>query len=487
MKFNSIQFLVFFPIVAIVYFVIPQKWRWLLLLCASYLFYMSWRPKYVLVLLVVTGIGYLAGRLLDKENRPKNRRFIFVFSLISTLGILFFFKYFSSSISIFQGIITQLDGLKWVPENIFLPLGLSFFTFQSMSYMIDVYRGTVRPEKHAGIYAVFTAFFPQLVAGPIGRANHLLPQYHEKHEPDYENVVTGLQRMAWGFFKKLVIADRLAPLVDKVYGNPGDYSGAILILATYAFAYQIYCDFSGYADIAIGAAKVLGFQLTENFQRPYYAQSIPDFWRRWHISLYNWLRDYIFYPLQRALMRRQFRSGDLVSIIIPPMATMLASGLWHGEHWNFVIWGGLHGVYMASSVLWTRFKRSITWSISLPNWTTTGLKIFATFNLVSFAWIFFRANTISEAIYIVGHMFTSFGTSINLADLMPNGAYDWGILIFSALLVEIIQIMEIKNENLRQRFRSQPIWLRWSLYFGIVTVLLIFGKFASTEFIYARF
>jgi alginate O-acetyltransferase complex protein AlgI len=405
MRFNSIEFLVFFPIVSIAFFILPHRYRWLLLLGASYFFYISWKPKYILILLAVTAVSYLAGLWLGRDRNPVTRRFVLGISLAASLGTLFVFKYFDFSDPVVQGIFGQLGVSRFVPQNILLPLGISFFTFQTMSYTIDVYRGVARPEKHAGIYALFVAFFPQLVAGPIGRANLLLPQYHEAHEPEYERIVSGLQRMVWGLFKKLVIADRLAVLVDTVYGDPTAYTGIALILATYAFAFQIYCDFSGYADIAIGAARILGIRLTENFQQPYRAQSIPDFWRRWHISLYNWLRDYIFYPIQRALLRRRFSSRSLVAIIIPPMLTMLASGLWHGGHWTFLIWGALHGIFMVLSVLWGQAQRSISWSFSLPSALVTGLKIFATFNLICFTWIFFRANSLSDAMYIIGHLF----------------------------------------------------------------------------------
>lgn len=486
MKFNSIQFLVFFPVVVTAFFTIPHRWRWLLLLGASYLFYMSWRPKYIVVLLVVTGISYLAGLWLSREKRPATRCLFLILSLCAILGILLFFKFFDFSNPAFQRILAQLGVPRFVSEYALLPLGLSFYTLQVMSCIIDVYRGTVKPERHAGIYALFVAFFPQLLAGPIGRANHLLPQYHQEHAPDYERIVSGLQRMVWGLFKKLVIADRLAIAVNTVYGNPTDYSGLPLILATYAFSFQLYCDFSGYADIAIGAARVMGFQLAENFNRPYSAQSIPEFWRRWHITLSNWLRDYIFYPIHRAIIKRQ-SSSSLLAIVVPPMVTMLISGLWHGETWNFIIWGALHGMFMVVSIWWSQAKRSILWPFSLPPGLAAGVRIFITFNLVSFTWIFFRANSLYDALYIVGHLFTNPGTPAPLFDLMPGGAYDWMIVILAILLMEWIHFMQAKRGGLRQALRVQPVWLRWPLYFGLVMIIFIFGKFASTEFIYSRF
>ncbi|MEO8355672.1 MAG: MBOAT family O-acyltransferase [Chloroflexota bacterium] len=487
MQFNSIEFLVFFPVVSIAFFIIPHKYRWLLLLGASYFFYMSWKPKYIVILLAVTGISYLAGLWLGRDKNPATRRLVLTFSLVLSLGILFIFKYLDFSDPVFQNVFGQLGISRFEPGNILLPLGISFFTFQTISYTIDVYRGIIKPEKHVGIYALFVAFFPQLVAGPIGRANLLLPQYRKTHVADYENMVSGLQRIVWGLFKKLVIADRLALLVDTVYGDPTAYTGMALILATYAFAFQIYCDFSGYADIAIGAARVMGFQLTENFQQPYYAQSIPDFWRRWHISLYNWLRDYIFYPIQRALLRRKFSSRSLVAMIIPPMITMLASGLWHGDNWTFIIWGVLHGIFMVISVWWGQAKKTMSWSFALHPKLATGIRIFATFNLVCFTWIFFRANSLSDAVYVIGHLFADWKLQASLVDLMPGGLYDWMIAILAILLMEMVHIVQMRGGGLRPVVLAQPVWVRWSIYFALVLVIFIFGKFGSTEFIYARF
>jgi D-alanyl-lipoteichoic acid acyltransferase DltB (MBOAT superfamily) len=293
--------------------------------------------------------------------------------------------------------------------------------------------------------------------------------------------------MAWGFFKKLVIADRLALLINPVYNEPSSYTGTVLILASYAFAFQIYCDFSGYADIAIGAARVMGFQLQENFQQPYYAQSILDFWRRWHISLYNWLRDYIFYPTSRALHRSEIRSRNFLGLVLPPMATMLVSGLWHGANWTFLIWGALHGMFMVISVLMSKRKTHLHLPFRLPSHLVAGLKIFATFNLVSFAWIFFRANTLSDAMYIVGNLFVNQGIPSSLFQTMPGGWYEWLIALLALLLMEAVHWMQERNGSIRSVIRCQPAWLRWSAYYGLVIVIFMFGKFEASEFIYSRF
>ena len=488
MKFNTLQFLLFLPVVATLFFILPHRWRWILLLAGSYLFYMSWNPKYIIVLLVVTAVGYIVGLWLTRETDPKTRRLILIFSLAIILGILFFFKYFNHANPLLQVLFGQLIGSDlWPVIHVAIPLGISFFTLQAISYVIDTYRGVAPSEKQAGIFALFIAFFPHLTAGPIARAKHLIPQFYEPHTADYEKIVTGLQRMAWGFFKKLVIADRLALLVNPIYDDPSAYTGAVLLLATYAFAFQIYCDFSGYADIAIGAARVMGFQLQENFQQPYYAQSIVDFWRQWHISLSNWLRDYIYYPMSRALHRSNLRSENILVLIIPPFTTMLVSGLWHGTNWTFLVWGALHGMYMVISVLTSRWKNRLDLPFALPARITVGLKIFVTFNLVSFAWIFFRASSLSDAVYIVRHLFVNTGIPPSLFEIMPGGWYEWMIALLALLLMEAVHWMQERHGSLRTVIQCQPVWLRWSAYYSLVMVIFMFGKFEATEFIYSRF
>jgi alginate O-acetyltransferase complex protein AlgI len=484
-KFNSIQFLVFFPLVATTFFLIPHRWRWTLLLGASYFFYTSWNPKYIVVLLAMTAIGYVSGRLLEHQTHPTTRRFILSLGLLASLGILFFFKYSDLSNRVLHAAFDRL-GIGY-GVYLVLPLGISYFTFLTLSYITDVYRGTIKAERHAGIYALFVGFFPHLMAGPIPRATQLLPQFRTVHSPDYELVVSGLLRMAWGFFKKLVIADRLASMVSTVYGDPMAYTGTALILATYAFAFQVYCDFSGYADIAIGAARVMGLKLQENFQQPYYATSIPEFWRRWHITLYDWLRDYVFYPLSRALKRSRFASDQLLALALPPMLTMLASGLWHGTNWTFIIWGALHGTYMVSSVLWNRANISLRLPFSLPPSVETALKIFFNFNLVCFAWIFFRAKSISDALYIIQHLFRSLEINASLYNLMPFGWYDWLIALLAIFTMEGVHYIQRKYGSIREVILRQPVWLRWSVYYALIMVIFMFGKFGAGEFIYARF
>ena len=298
MLFNSLHFLIFFPIVIVIYFCIPHKYRWILLLFASYYFYMSWKAEYVILILISTIIDYFVAIKISREDNEKMRKIYLLLSIITNIGLLISFKYLnfiSSSVSEFL----QLFSIQFSPIilDVLLPVGISFYTFQTLSYTIDVYRRRIKPERHFGIFAVYVSFFPQLVAGPIERGKNLLPQFLEKHYFDYIRVTNGLKLMLWGFFKKIVIADRLAVVVNAVYNNPTEFTGAPLILATVFFAFQIYCDFSGYSDIAIGTAQVMGYNLMDNFKRPYFAGSISEFWQRWHISLSTWFRDYLYIPL----------------------------------------------------------------------------------------------------------------------------------------------------------------------------------------------
>src|SRR5580700_10722651 len=327
MLFDSLQFAVFFPVVCGLFWTLPERFRWLLLLVSSYYFYMCWRPEYALVLVVITAIDFFVGLSLAKATQPKARRAILLASLAANLGILFFFKYYNfAALS-----INSLTATAVIPAmGLVLPIGLSFHTFQSMGYTIDVYRRKVEPERNWGTFATFIVFFPQLVAGPIERAGEMLPQLHHYKNFEYRRVTTGLKLMAWGLFKKVVVADRLGTLVDPIYRDPNIVSAPMLVLATVAFGYQIYCDFSGYTDIAIGSAEVLGIRLTPNFRAPYHSPSLQEFWTRWHMSLSTWFRDYVYVPL----------GGNRVSSLrwgFNILILFALSGVWHGANWTFIL------------------------------------------------------------------------------------------------------------------------------------------------------
>lgn len=449
---------------------------------------MSWRAEYIILILTTTLVSYGVGIKLKAETNPSLRRRWLFLSLAVNLGLLFTFKYFNFFNDSFRQLFQVSDLNYPIPMlNVLLPVGISFYTFQTLSYTLDVYRGLIEPERNLGIFALFVSFFPQLVAGPIERADNLLPQFHTKKSIDYERIVSGLQRMAWGFFKKVVIADRLALLVNTVYNDPTQFSGMPLIIATYAFGFQIYCDFSAYSDIAIGAARILGFNLTENFQQPYFAQSVSDFWRRWHITLSTWFRDYIYFPILRGFLRRNRNRWALQNIVIPSLITMLASGLWHGANWTFVIWGALHGVYLIGGLIWQRYWPKKVGSFEPPSAVITFIKIFVTFNLVTFAWIFFRANSLSDATYIVSHLFTNIELKVSLYGTMPGGLYEFSIALFAILLMELVHWLQMTKGSVRRVFSNQPIWVRWSAYYVLVLAIIIFGNFGLEEFIYFQF
>ena len=317
MLFNSFEYFLFFPIVAMLYFGVPQRLRWVLLLAASYFFYMCWKPGYLLLIVASTLVDYWAGLGIGRATSVSGKRGYLAVSLTANLGLLFFFKYYNFFSDSLREFSRLWGGTLDIPHSDFLlPVGISFYTFQTLSYTIEVYRGNKEPERHLGIFALYVAFFPQLVAGPIERAQRLLPQFREKHEFVYDRVVSGLKLIAWGLFKKVVIADRLAGVVDVVYGNVDAHSGPAFVVATVAFAFQIFCDFSGYTDIAIGSARVMGFELMTNFRRPYFAASIPDFWRRWHISLSTWFRDYVYVPLGGSRVSRSRWYGNLFIVFL---------------------------------------------------------------------------------------------------------------------------------------------------------------------------
>ncbi|MEZ4968360.1 MAG: MBOAT family O-acyltransferase [Flavobacteriaceae bacterium] len=495
MLFNSEQFLVFFPIVILLFFLFPQKLRWVWLLLVSYYFYMSWNPSYAILILISTVITYLSGIVIGQINessyskqQKETRKKIFVtISFISNLAILFFFKYFDFIDNSIKHLAEQI-GFEWHESkfNILLPVGISFYTFQALGYTVDIYRGRLKPEKHFGIYALFVSFFPQLVAGPIERATHLLPQFKEPKKFDYERIKSGLLLMLWGLFQKVVIADRLAVLVNSVYNNPSEYEGVQFIVATIFFSFQIFCDFSGYSDMAIGAAKILGYDLMKNFDRPYFSKSLREFWRRWHISLSTWFRDYLYFPLggSRVSTLKIYRNIAIVFVV---------SGLWHGANWTFVIWGALHGVYLiieeVSKPITDKISRLI--NIDQNGFSYKFINVLKTFALVCFAWIFFRANSINDAFYIIDHLFVQ-----NWSKLFGNNLFSLGLdekdfymAIISLLILFMVHWIQ-RTRNIREWLDHQWIPVRWGFYMGLVIFVLVFGYYGNyekAEFIYFQF
>ncbi|HRI89041.1 MAG TPA: MBOAT family O-acyltransferase [Candidatus Hydrogenedentes bacterium] len=482
MLFNSLHFVLFFPLVATAYFLLPHRFRWVLLLAASYYFYGSWSWKYLALLLLTTAVDWIAAlRIAASDRQPKKRAWL-IASLVCNLGVLFTFKYFNFFIESAReaaaawGLDIPYPGLE-----LLLPVGISFYTFQSISYTVDVYRGLTPPQRHLGKYALFVAFFPQLVAGPIERSWHLMPQFDTPHKLDLTRIRSGALLMLVGFFKKLVIADRLALYVDAVYNNPADYEGWPLIVETYFFAFQIYCDFSGYSDIAVGGARILGFDLMRNFKRPYFATSIVDFWHRWHISLSTWMRDYLYIPLggNRATPRRVAMNLFIVFVL---------SGLWHGANWTFVVWGALHGGYICIARYFEarRTPDPSPNAGSGPSTAATFLKVVVTFHLVLFAWIFFRADTLTNAYLIIIRALEGLGASpLAIFDPIPVVEFWTGLFCVGLLLG--LQYLEERGRPLEGRLNDSARPLRWAVYCVLLLCVLFFGKFTSQQFIYFQF
>lgn len=488
MLFNSTHFLFFFPIVVFLYFLLSPKYRWILLLAASYYFYMSWNPTYLILILTSTVITYLSGIFIYNTNSKRKKKTYLIGSLLSNLSILFMFKYFNFTVESINIIFSFMKFNSQIPNLRFLlPVGISFYTFQALSYSMDVYRGKIAAEKHFGIYALYVSFFPQLVAGPIERSDRLLPQFKKTFLFDYDRITSGLKLMLWGYFKKLVIAERLAIVVNTVYNNVYDYSGLNLIISTIFFGFQIYCDFSAYSDIARGAAQVFGYELMENFNRPYFSKSIGEFWKRWHISLSSWFRDYLYIPLGG---NRVKKTRYYLNIII----TFLVSGFWHGASWNFIIWGFLHGFYLIIGDVTYDFRGKLLFKTHIMKYPVLvkALKIFIVFLLVNFAWIFFRANTVSEAIYIVTNLFNFEENLFTFSALQTSlkklhiTKIEFLITSSSIVLLEVIHLIQ-RTGSIRDKIKSKPIIARWFMYYIIVFFILLFGKFGNNQFIYFQF
>lgn len=475
MLFNSIDFIFFFIIVTIAYFFIPHRFRWILLLGASCYFYMAFVPIYILILGFTIIIDYFAGIYIEKAQ-GRNRRLLLIVSLVANISVLVVFKYYNFLNESFGYLLGDFGYQNPIPYlSILLPIGLSFHTFQAMSYTIEVYRGNQKAEKHFGIYSLYVMFYPQLVAGPIERPQNILHQMHEKHEFNYARVVSGLQLMLWGFFKKLVVADRLSIYVGSVYGHPDLHNGTSVVIASLFFAVQIYCDFSGYSDIAIGCARVMGYDLMINFKRPYFARSISDFWGRWHISLSTWFRDYLYIPLG-GNRRKRYR------VYLNLLVVFIVSGIWHGANYTFIVWGLLHGIYTLTGMIYKPHGERLAQASGINKSVLNFLNICFNILIVTFAWIFFRATSIGEAFSLIGNL-KSFGAKPFLGDGISNMAH-------SILAILLLFIAEYKMEYLKDKFNffsHRLVWLRWASLTVAIFIILLFGVFSGGQFIYFQF
>jgi D-alanyl-lipoteichoic acid acyltransferase DltB (MBOAT superfamily) len=500
MLFNSIEFAIFLPIVFTLYWFVVNKnlkLQNVLLLLASYFFYGWWDWRFLFLILISSFTDYFVGLGLLKESKQKTRRILLLTSLFVNLGMLGFFKYYNFFVGSFSNAFTLLgQHLEISRLNIILPIGISFYTFKTLGYTIDVYKGKIEPTKNILTYLNFVSFFPELLAGPIDRANNLLPQFDKPRVFDYNNASLGIKLILSGLFKKMVIADSAAVLVNRIYDNPSGYVGLPMVVATVFFAFQIYCDFSGYSEIAIGTGKLLGFNLMNNFNKPYFSASLTEFWKRWHISLTTWFRDFVFLPTAFSISWRTkgerviLLKKDLFIYIAASAITWMLTGLWHGANYTFIIWGGLHGLILVVEHLFrkNKFKSAYKAFNILKTW----FNILLTFTIVCFTWIFFRANSLPDAGFIIKNMFSDVKDYSNLSvlstkfrglGLMPKDLF---ILIFFILFMLGMELLD-KNGSLDKLLSKRPFF-KWSYYYLLLVFILFFGTAnAAANFIYFQF
>lgn len=493
MLFNSFNFLTFFVLVTTAYFLLPHRWRWVLLLAASCYFYMAFVPLFILILFFTITVDYIAGIAIE-ESEGKRRKLFLTLSILANIGVLFVFKYFNF---FNQNIAELANFLNWNYSleslSLILPIGLSFHVFQSLAYTIEVYRGNQKAERHLGIFALYVMFYPQLVAGPIERPQNLLHQFKENHYFDFSRIGRGLELMLYGYFKKLVIADNLAIYVNAAYSNPAEYSGLSIAIATVFFAFQIYCDFSGYSDIALGAAEVMGIRMMTNFRRPYFSRTIAEFWRSWHISLSTWFKDYVYVSLGG-------NHGSHLRVARNLMITFVLSGLWHGANWTYVVWGALNGMYLIIGKLTYSFRERLfaTQSLVLTNVRKFGATLF-TFILICIAWVFFRAETISDALLMIKKMFTDWqniSTRMTSPDFISQeiflnfAPYDFYWCVAGITILLIAEFCALKEYDV-QLFTNERPFLKWTIKWLILSteilLIIVLTKSTAQQFIYFQF
>jgi len=494
MLFNSFDFLVFFPIVVIIYFLIPQKIKYIWLLITSCYFYMCWNPKYIILIATSVLITYLSGIVLDKTKNDMHRKIVVAVSFLSNLSILCFFKYADFLLGNINAVLAKMNvALIEKPFDVLLPVGISFYTFQALSYTMDVYRKEIDSEKNFFKYALFVTFFPQLVAGPIERSKNLLNDIRtipEKKMWDYDRITKGLIMMLYGLFLKLVIADRVAIMVDFVFNNYQNYDSLVLLIGAVGFSLQIYCDFASYSTIAIGAANVMGFKLMENFDTPYFARSIKEFWRRWHISLSTWFRDYLYIPLGGNRCSKFRKHLNLLIIFT-------VSGIWHGAGWHYIAWGFLHGMYQVIGEWFAPLKTYVCEKMCVKTESLSHklLQTVTTFSLVTFAWIFFRANSMREALGYVKGLFSGYKIDTIFDETLLNiglNEYEWNVLFVSLLILFLVSLVKYNfSMNLAVFLQKQSIWFRWAVIYILLFMTIIYGKYgpkySQQAFIYFQF
>jgi D-alanyl-lipoteichoic acid acyltransferase DltB (MBOAT superfamily) len=490
MLFNSIEFFFFFSFVVLIYFLLPHKFRWLFLLAASYYFYACFKVEYLCFIIITTVSSFLTARLIFSDPSPRKKQFWLMLNIALNLGILFVFKYYDFVVLNLGRILNPLNWGNLTVLNLILPVGISFYTFQAIGYTFDVYYESRDPEKHFGVYALYISFFPKLVAGPIERSTNLLPQFKKEVYFDYERTADGLRLVLWGLFKKIAIADRLTIMVDPVFSDPTRFEGVSLIIATVLYAFQVFCDFSAYSDIAIGISRILGFNLVENFNRPYSSKSISEYWRRWHMSLIKWFNDYVYTPVWVKL-KKWGRTGIMLSIAI----TFILSGLWHGAAWTYIIWGALQAVAISYETITKKKRQQIL--KKLPQRLSSSVCLLATFSFICFTDIFFRSNSISDAFCFITRIFSGFGNSMN--DILLNHDYarqktlylnqDFSFFLTSLLLIVFLQFVHFvqKDGKIERVLYGKPAWLRLGVYYFLLWGLFYLGTNGNQQFIYFQF
>ncbi len=482
------------------FYLLPHRFRWLLLLGASCFFYMFFKPEYILIMAFIVLVDYAAGRLMENAD-GKVRKYYLMGSLVANIGLLAVFKYYNVINDDITGVCALLGYHNTLPYlKMLLPIGLSFHTFQAMSYTIEVYKGRQRAEKHLGIYALYVMFYPQLVAGPIERPANMLPQFHEKKVFEYDNVVQGLRLMLLGFFKKIVLADRLALYTDAAYNDPASKGSVAIVAALVLFAFQIYYDFSGYNDIALGAARVMGYKLMDNFNYPFISKNVSEFWRRWHISLSTWFRDYVFYPLVKAT-----RNWGKYSIAIGLFVTFFLGGIWHNASWNFIIFGVLEGLVLVYEFLSKPYRVAI--SQKMPAWLYDTSSQVLTFIFLIVSWTFFKAKDLPEALIVIKKVPGFFGEAgyfilhANANTLVTNmvsvintdgtikSIYTLGdIFVLLALVIAAQSISYFERVyGLKERLDQMPLFVRWGIYYVVIAAIVVYGSFEGRQFIYFQF
>jgi D-alanyl-lipoteichoic acid acyltransferase DltB (MBOAT superfamily) len=485
MLFNSLEYLLFLPIVFALYWAVkPDKFRWqnVMLIAASYVFYGFWNYRFLFLLVFSTSLDYFTGLKIFEAESQKRKKIWLLISIIINVGFLGFFKYYNFFIESFSDLL-QFVGLQpnvWTLK-IILPVGISFYTFHGLSYVLDIYHGKIKPTRNIIDYSLFVSFFPLLVAGPIERATHLLPQLQRPRYFNYSTATDGLKQILWGFFKKIVIADNCAVIVDRIFDNYETMPANSLVLGAILFSFQIYGDFSGYSDIALGSARLLGIELLKNFSYPYFSRDIAEFWRRWHISLTTWFRDYIYIPLGGSRV-------PLGKVIRNTFIIFLVSGFWHGSKWTFITWGLVHALYFLPLLLTKNNRKHldiVAKNRILPSFREF-LSMLTTFGLAAFAWIIFRAESLAHAWGYITHIFSPslFSTYIGEYEVGRSGVLKTVILTFIFICAEWFgreKPYALAGLNIKKR------WLRYLVYYAILFVIFEFGGKVSKAFIYFQF